>query len=526
MKLLSSLNSPKIVATLDRDQLGEYRNALKMYCYLISRHLFTIDKRVTNISQKSTLDALSKGAGGGKKGKKKEDDGVFSYKTHVLASLTCLVEAIECDYSRLWNMGMPEEEFVALFPQVAYQLLTSTVNAKDSDTLECLHKLISIPLSRFSSQTLASSTAANLFQFVNNYEHSTVPVVTLAESMIKDENKQGNSIAVIHELLREIGRTVMKDGKDTAGAKNIAAFVEQLSVQCPSLLLANMSTLLNHLDNDSYIMRNAIITSASYIIRYIAICSKENSGENAASEDTLSGSGINDMVKTRQSLMNILTERVYDINAFSRCKALKGLALLVEEQLIDDVNLFISITSLAVGRLADKAALVRKHAIQLLIASLENNPFGSVLSQGPVELRIKDLGDWLAAHPQVEEELAQSMKEMKLGGDQVGDVIIEEEEDSKTGLESKEGCDDKETDIVNIAVKALSLSEKGAERADQIRLLKFYRNFFHFVQLLDDGILSLCSLLGSNNNTDVLESLRFLSKVILLAVIQIKCCYY
>jgi condensin complex subunit 1 len=105
------------------------------------------------------------------------------------------------------------------------------------------------------------------------------------------------------------------------------------------------------------------------------------------------------------------------------------------------------------------------------------------------------------------------------------DVIPEEveEEDSKSTeemqIEKKDNVEQKdnepdEVDInaLNQAVFNLSLSDDAEERSKQKKLLSFYASFLNFVKHLDDAIDSLCSLLGSNNNTDVLESLRFLSK--------------
>ncbi len=132
---------------------------------------------------------------------------------------------------------------------------------------------------------------------------------------------------------------------------------------------------------------------------------KEAKESNDASEANI----ITDFTKTRSSLLNILTERTIDINAFCRCKALKGLSMLVEEQLITDAETFNKITTIAVGRVADKAALSRKNAILLLIALLENNPFGSNLSLSPIHERISTIKQWFVDHPLPEELLVSTL---------------------------------------------------------------------------------------------------------------------
>ena len=75
------------------------------------------------------------------------------------------------------------------------------------------------------------------------------------------------------------------------------------------------------------------------------------------------------------------------------------------------------------------------------------------------------------------------------------DVIAEEEVE-----------DEEEVNETNISEEAM-IEDKATEdeRSNKLKLLEFYESALAFVILLSSAIPSLCSLLGSSNNSDVLE---------------------
>ncbi len=152
----------------------------------MSKYLSTLNKKFSNLLEKASLDALSsKGTGTGKGKKKttkdKEGDLTQAFKDVTLHTLHCLLEASECDFVKLWNMGLPEESFISIFPQVAMTLLSTAANVRDSETLSTLLKLIAVPLSRFSSSNLICSTSSSLINYLNTFEHGSTAVVALIE---------------------------------------------------------------------------------------------------------------------------------------------------------------------------------------------------------------------------------------------------------------------------------------------------------------------------------------------------------
>jgi condensin complex subunit 1 len=132
----------------------------------------------------------------------------------------------------------------------------------------------------------------------------------------------------------------------------------------PRNVLYNLNVMITHLNDDSYIMRNAIIHALSRVVSQI-LC-KDNS--EAA-------------IKARDDLLSILEERFKDTNAYTRSKVIQCWTYLCEEKATPFKNIP-SIIGLVRGRLLDKSAFVRKAALQFLSTFLSNNPY-----TGPYGLR-------------------------------------------------------------------------------------------------------------------------------------------
>jgi len=88
---------------------------------------------------------------------------------------------------------------------------------------------------------------------------------------------------------------------------------------------------------------------------------------------------LTQLTRVRDSILNILIERTYDKNYFTRAAVLKVWCFLIESNSIP-LRFFNNICDIGIDRLKDKTSIVRKYAINLLINVLDNNPFGGNLS--------------------------------------------------------------------------------------------------------------------------------------------------
>ncbi len=81
----------------------------------------------------------------------------------------------------------------------------------------------------------------------------------------------------------------------------------------------------------------------------------------------------------RDTLLDVLQERVRDVHANTRAAVLKVWISLCSEDALP-IERTHAIAAIAVDRLRDKTSTVRSAAMQLVAALLENSPFGTSLN--------------------------------------------------------------------------------------------------------------------------------------------------
>ena len=139
--------------------------------------------------------------------------------------------------------------------------------------------------------------------------------------------------------------------RDTSGVRNLASFVMKVSEQLPKMMYSNASILLPLLSCGNYVIRNAVINSLGELC--VAFATKATS----------SGESYNEA--TRNTFLTLLKERMYDVTAFTRSCCLKMWTRLCEMNAIP-ISRVLPVTEIAIGRLSDKSAIVRKSAARYL----------------------------------------------------------------------------------------------------------------------------------------------------------------
>lgn len=119
-------------------------------------------------------------------------------------------------------------------------------------------------------------------------------------------------------------------------------------------------------------MRNGIIHAISRVISSVLV--KDNSETS---------------IKTRDSLLGILQERLRDTNAYTRSKVIQCWGHLCKEKAVP-LNVLPEIVDTIIGRLHDKSAFVRKAAVQFLITILEYNPYGHSLQKSHYQTKLNE----------------------------------------------------------------------------------------------------------------------------------------
>ncbi|XP_059114605.1 condensin complex subunit 1 isoform X1 [Peromyscus eremicus] len=360
-------------ATLSVSDRSAHLNALKMNCYALIRLLESFE----NMTSRTGLIDLDVG-GKGKRARAKAALG-FDWEEERQTVLQLLTQLLQLDIRHLWNHSVIEEEFVSLVTGCCYRLLENPTisHQKNRPTREAIAHLLGVALVRYNHML---SATVKIIQMLQHFEHLPSVLVAAVSLWATDYGMK----SIVGEIVREIGQKGPQElSRDTAGAKGFAAFLTELAERVPAVLMSSMCILLDHLDGENYMMRNAVLAAMTEMILQVL---KGDQLEETARE-------------TRDQFLDILQAHGHDVNSFVRSRVLQLFTRIVQQKVLP-LTRFQAVVALAVGRLADKSVLVCKNAIQLLASFLANNPFSCKLSDtdlaGPLQKEIQKLQEMKA----------------------------------------------------------------------------------------------------------------------------------
>lgn len=516
----------------DTDDVMEYRSAFKASVYFL----------VTALTSISSLQLLAEKDILKHKGKAKSQNSTINrinWSKVVEGAIQKLNRSVSPKTFSMWPMNVPEEEFSMLYCKVVFELLGNATLCRGKLLKPKLYHLLAMSLQK--APAIHISVVDSLIDLIYTHEHLSASIAELIELIYF---KYAN-LTFAADLISEIGKISSRDAsKDVGGTRNISMFLSSLSTLTPALIMGNLSFVLALLDSEAYQLRNAAVTCVTQILlwnfrqsgqqeleeaadlvpttkalRQQKTKSSDDESENKDSDgegsDDEDGTGIDlnnveeeeDAGKgntnalrtfsrsTRDQLLSVLEDRVHDINSFARGHVLKMWALLCEEGALP-LHMLKKLTGMAVGRLRDKAAVVRRHSIHLLSLLLERNPFMENLNRNFYETKRNELTDQMKKKR--DEVIASAEKEMS---EAMGEIAIEAENES-----------------VKLPVHPTIFPEEQAtvlenELKKTVRLLQFYQDAIDFIDEFELEALPLMSqLLGSKSVSDVLEAIHFFEK--------------
>jgi condensin complex subunit 1 len=422
------------------------------------------------------------------------------WTTVVENAASCLSRAVQVDMGSMWRLGVVEESFLLLFCKGAYDLIRSPAAVKSAFLKGCAFQLVGHVCRQ--QPAMSASVVTALFDLINNHEHAGLLVAELLQSMQRSFGTTQIAVDVLHE----VGRM---SKKECMGSKYVASFLTEISPLLPTVVLSNIALLLPHLDGESYHMRSAILGAIGFIVsselsnrkRQERFESSLHNGENETDPQEV----LHANRKTRDTLLNILQDRVHDVSSFTRSSVLKVWSMLVETGSVP-ISRWHLVTALAADRLHDRTVLVRRGAIVLLRTVLEHNPYSidGKLVPEHYESKVKELRDWIEQHSKLQMAMAEDESESTDSAD--SENVKSNKADQSLLADS---TDDVVTDEQALALKLQTLEEKDREIKCRVRLLKFHQSALQFIEQLTGIIPDLCQMLGSKNSSDVMASLRF-----------------
>ncbi|XP_025138870.1 condensin complex subunit 1 isoform X3 [Bubalus bubalis] len=309
-----SRHSQELPAILDDAALSvsdrsAHLNALKMNCYALIRLLESFE---TMSSQTGLMD-LELG-GKGRKSRAKATHG-FDWEEERQPILQLLTQLLQLDIRHLWNHSIIEEEFVSLVTGCCYRLLENPTisHQKNRPTREAITHLLGVALTRYNHML---SATVKIIQMLQHFEHLASILVAAVSLWATDYGMK----SIVGEIVREIGQKCPQElSRDPTGAKGFAAFLTELAERIPAILMSSMCILLDHLDGENYMMRNAVLAAMAEMVLQVL------SGDQleAASRDT------------RDQFLDTLQAHCHDINSFVRSRVLQLFTRIVQQKLSD-----------------------------------------------------------------------------------------------------------------------------------------------------------------------------------------------
>ncbi|OQR85904.1 condensin complex subunit, partial [Thraustotheca clavata] len=488
----SALNDiVKLTKRIKKENSRRARNALKIAAYILCQLLVKVGK-LNNEQEKDIVN------------KKTAKTKSINWAKHFENSVDSLKRSLCEETLALWNMHLPEEEFIGLYCTAVFQLLENPVFMRSKPLKYNCFNLVAECLHRVPSVHVAVTTS--LLELVFAHEHLSLLIGDLIQFL--HGKHQNTKIAA--DLINEISKIRQRESsRDVSGTKNISVFFGHLSKLMPSVVLANLSIVLPLLDADSYFLRNSVVTAVTHILMADFIA-KEKSvrladataehqvdvNEMSDHEARVYDDAENDLGQvvvdskfrplsrnSRDTLFSVLEDRIHDINSFSRSHVLKCYKDLCERGAIPLVQLQ-GLPKIVVERMSDKTANVRKNSIQLLCTLLEYNPF-----QGNLER---------SYYVEQTEKIRQQITKMQ-------EVLMQ---DVETSLNRR---------MSGLQMNEDEVAEKEAEAEQGVSKLKRLHSFFtHALEFIDimekEAIPFLIQLLGSSVSSDVLEAVAFFEK--------------
>ena len=145
-----------------------------------------------------------------------------------------------------------------------------------------------------------------------------------------------------------------------------------------------------HLGGDAHCIRSAIVEALGAVLVYALV---PGSPED---ESLLTGDQIHARVRSKQHVLDALIARAADTSAFTRSRVMHTWAFVAERRSIP-ISHWNAVARLVLERMRDKAALVRRSAMQCAQTMLFHNPFGSQLHLATLEKTLKVYEERLAA---------------------------------------------------------------------------------------------------------------------------------
>jgi len=252
---------------LEHDERIRNLNKTKMLLYLFCQLIEHIE------GDQNEIDIVT---GKQQKGKKKARDDDYSWNWDVERNrcVTMLYNLVQLNINVLFDPPLVEEEVTNLIANTVFKILENP-NLKNQNTRDSRLSIIQVLGTICKKYNYTLSCSLKFVQHLKHFDHLVSVFAQATEVMVRDFNCN----AMVMELMREISRVDGKElARDTGGTNNYAKFLVEMTEKLPKNVLPCVSLLMVHLDGESYSMRKCVLGVLGEIV--IKVLSSEDLDEN------------------------------------------------------------------------------------------------------------------------------------------------------------------------------------------------------------------------------------------------------
>eukprot|EP00004_Rigifila_ramosa_P021906 TRINITY_DN5903_c0_g1_i2.p1 TRINITY_DN5903_c0_g1~~TRINITY_DN5903_c0_g1_i2.p1 ORF type:complete len:1468 (+),score=404.16 TRINITY_DN5903_c0_g1_i2:458-4405(+) len=478
-----------------------------MLVYLL--HWLILEAEKLDIQQQSGVTGTGrKPAASQKKGTSKKSKAPANASLHddfTWASLRervlqTLLSVLKLRLSRLWGVDQPEESFLSLFSLVTQAVLENphSSRATGKDMREICGDILGMLVDQYNCSVLATQSFLRLSQ---NYEHTATALADIVHRMV---TLHRSGAVFVEDLLREIVGGA-DCAKDTSGTRNMASFLCELAEIIPGQLAGFTDLILPHLASEAYSMRSSVVVILGQILK---LQHSETLAAQATEPDQMELPEIFlEPTTQRELFFKFLLQRVFDTSSYTRGRALQVLQMLVSERAVP-TSLLVIVATLALGRVQDKTALVRKAAVQLLTTLLQFNSFSGELSPVLFEAVLQQHLEGLAGRGVDTSAIVSSYSQLRTTLEPLTRPPVKAAKPNHNSVQSQEPAEPAELTGAT-AFAATQFSDELQKRLALV--VHFHKDALAFVKVMSESAAAVQNLLASKTVFDAQESIAFFS---------------
>ena len=402
--------------------------------------------------------------------------------TEVEDALAAITTCLQLDLSKIFVTTPEKNQFLEMFIRPIFHLMELPDRMKLISIKALMFRNIAFSVTRHS---LASVVQNLIMQALTYYPHLPPYMAELLFTL----NSQFDYPSLTEDLLREISQLEF-NSNDSNGPKAVSEFLIKLSELSPRIILKQMSSTAQLLDNSNQSLRCSVVETCGNIV--IDILKSEAQNPESIDEH------MEHQNMQIDGLLNLLEERFLDQNPFVRTKSIQAITKICSSsaRIPKRRQGFMLI---AVRSLGDKSTLVRRNAIKLMCKLLLTHPFsathGTQLTHSVWSERLKE----------AESELNKYMP--------VTSYTKKKEDGKDSDDENENSPSDSDIDHEELNESMMEQESRLPDKATLIKLkltVQYYQDAIEFIEAIEEGTSVASSLLFSKNRNEVLEAMDFL----------------